>query len=188
MRPENRASGLYHRGLLYLLSGKNDLAIADFTTAIGWRHDYSDAYEARGDAYQDMGQVEKATADYAVAAQLTGDQPRALSQRCWVRAVRGHPLDRALADCNEALKDNTDDEDILQRRCFVYYKMGNFSAAVADCEAAEKLSRRFDKALYIGGLAKLKLGDTAGGNADIAAALDADYRVAELYALYGVKR
>lgn len=186
--PEWRAGAFYHRGLLYLLSGKNDPAIADFTTAISWKHDHGAAYEARGDAYQDVGQSEKAAADYAAAARLESDQPLALSARCWIRAVRGYPLDRALVECNDALKEEPDDEQILLHRCLVYYKMGNYAAAVADCGSAEKSHRRFDEALYIGGLAKLKLGDTTGGNADIDAALDADYRIADLYVLYGVKR
>jgi tetratricopeptide (TPR) repeat protein len=183
--PEVRAQGYLDRGLLYHFMGKTDLAIADYTSAIGWRNDFADAREARGDAYEDLGQQEKADSDYQTATRMAGADH---AFRCWVRAVRGHPLDRALTDCNKALKANPGDKDILQSRCFVYYRMGSYSAALADCDAAEKSHPRYSDALYVGGLSKLRLGDKAGGNADIAAALDADYRIAETYSLYGVTR
>jgi tetratricopeptide (TPR) repeat protein len=182
--PEMRAGAFYHRGLLYQLEGKYDLAIADYTSAIGWQHDFLDAYEARGDAYANFGQPGSAKADYEVTGTSRGDD----AERCWVRAVRGYPLDRALADCNAALKDYPDSSSILQSRCFVYYRMRNFAAALTDCQAAEKSHLRYDEALYVGGLAKLGLGDTKGGYADIAAARDANYQIADIYALYGVKQ
>ena len=181
--PEVRAEGYYDRGLLYEFEGKYESAIADFTSAIGWQHDYGDAYEARGDALEDLKEPEKADADYRTAKGMGGDD----AARCWTRAVRGHPLDRALADCNEALKADPGDKDILQSRCFVYYRMANYTSAIDDCAAAEKSHPHFDEALYIGGLAKLQLGDTAGGNADIAAARDANFQIADYYALFGVK-
>jgi tetratricopeptide (TPR) repeat protein len=183
-RPEVRAEALYNRGLLYQFEGKYDLAIADYTSAIGWQHDFLDAYEARGDAFADLGQPDKAKADYQVTGMDRGDD----AERCWVRAVRGRPLDRALADCNAALKGYPDNPNILQSRCFVYYRMGNYAAAVADCETAEKSRPRYDEALYVGGLAKLRQGDIIGGNADIAAAHNANYQIADIYALFGVKQ
>lgn len=185
--PDQRASGYYTRGLLYHLSGKLDLAIADYSAAIGWNHNLADAYEARGDAYADLNDKEKAAEDYAGAARLSSDGP-APSDRCWIRAIRGRPLDRALADCNEALKASPDDKDVLDSRCLVYFKMGNYAAAIADCTAVETVRKRFASSLYVGGLAKLHSGDKAGGEADIAAALDADYRIADTYALYGLTR
>lgn len=186
--PEERSVGYYTRGLLYHLSGKLDPAIADYTSAIGWNHNFGDAYEALGDAYTDLNENDKAAGAYAEAARLSSDGPAKLSGRCWVRAVRGYPLERALSDCNEALKAYSDDKDILDSRCLVYFKMGNYAAAIADCTAVEKMQKRFASSLYVGGLAKLRSGDKVGGDADIAAALDSDYRIADTYALYGVTR
>jgi tetratricopeptide (TPR) repeat protein len=187
LSPEQRAKLLYSRGLLYQLEGQNDLAVADFTSAIGWISDFSDAYEARGDAYEDAGQHDKAIADYAQAARLTPDGPGSLNGRCWVRAVRGHPLDRALADCSEALRQNPNSWNILDTRCLVYFRMGNYAAAIADCDAAVQQKPKLESAIYVRGVAKLHAGDAAGGNADIEAAKAIDYRTADYYALYGVK-
>jgi tetratricopeptide (TPR) repeat protein len=184
---EERASNYYGRGLLYQLKGEDDRAIDDFNQAIGWQRDYRDAYEARGDAFAHAGQIDKAAADYAQSAALGDDQPWNLAERCWVRAIRGYPLDRAVADCNAALKELPDQWQILYSRSFAYLRMANYPAAIADCEAANKQRERLDGALYVCGLAKLRSGDTAGGNADLAAAKDANYRVADIFALYGVK-
>jgi tetratricopeptide (TPR) repeat protein len=186
--PGQRASAYYVRGLLYHLSHKYDLAIADYSSAIGWKQNFADAYQARGDAYEDAGQHEKASADYAQAATMQSAIPDVLTARCWVRAARGHPLDRALADCNAAFKAGADSRDAYFVRCFAFYRASRYSDAVTDCDKAEPMQHRHAAALYVSGLAKLRLGDAKGGNADIAAALDADFRIADVFALYGINR
>ncbi len=182
-----RADAYYQRGTLYHLSGQLDLAIADYSKAISWNKNLADAFEARGDAYADTGDRAKAEADYAEAANQRGHGPSISADVCWIRAVRGHPLDRALEDCNGALKDDPDNTDALGYRSFVYYRMGSHALAIADCDAVLKKRARDPDALYVRGLAKLRSGDAVGGNSDVAAAKDADYRIAETYAMYGVK-
>jgi tetratricopeptide (TPR) repeat protein len=184
---EQRAYLYYTRGLLYHLSGKYELAIADYTNAIGWRRSEA-TYEARGDAYADLGEHDKASADYGQADVLRSDDPDRRKELCRIRALRGHPLDRALTDCTKALNASPDDNDILDTRCLVYFRMTNYKAAIADCTKARSINARDPTALYIEGLAKLRLGEGAESNSDIAAALDADFRVADVYALYGVTR
>lgn len=49
-----------------------------------------------------------------------------------------------------------------------------------------KLNPKVSFSLYGRGLAKLKSGDTAGGNADIVAAKAMNPKVADRYAKYGV--
>ncbi|HEX3432362.1 MAG TPA: tetratricopeptide repeat protein [Rhizomicrobium sp.] len=186
--PEARAFGYYNRGLLYHMLGKYDLAIADYTSAMGWKRNFEDALEARGDAYADAGERDKASADYAQAAALKADGPAALAGRCWARGVRGHPLDRALDDCNAALTNGADETETRLLRCFVDYRLARYADAVSDCGKAEASRARFAAALYIGGVAKLRSGDVAGGNADITAALDADHSIAVVWGLYGVRR
>jgi tetratricopeptide (TPR) repeat protein len=203
---ENRADGYYCRGILYHWSGKYELAISDYTSAIGWRRNFEDAFEARGDAYEDLGQHGKAAADYAEAASLHADDPGKLAGRCWARAVRGHPLDRALADCNAALTDGGG-QVALYDRCYLYFRMRNYVAAIADCTKAAAMTKgdNFllyldgvaqpdsrgatgrDFVLYLGGVAKLRSGDTTGGNADIAEAMKGNSKIADWYALYEVK-
>jgi tetratricopeptide (TPR) repeat protein len=183
---EDRTCMLYGLGTLHQFEGKYDLAIADYTHAIGWMRDFPDAYFARGDAYEALGQHDKALADYYAAQAGGRDEVWGIADRCWVRAVRGFPLDAALIDCNEAVRELPSAWSFLDERCFVHYRMGDYADAIADCNAALKIKDRLAPALYIGGLAKVHSGDVAGGNADIAAAKSVDYRIADAFAQFGV--
>jgi tetratricopeptide (TPR) repeat protein len=185
--PESRAQAYYQRGLYYQFSNQLDLAIADYTSAIGWKRTYEDAYAARADAYEAAGDHGRAAADYAQAAGLQADTASDLNNRCWARAMRGRPLDRALADCNAALKLNPDYPSAFDSRCLVNYRMGNYAEAISDCSEALKQERQSPYSLYTRGLAKIRSGDTRGGNADVAAAKDADRRIDERFAFWGVK-
>ncbi|MGH6889910.1 MAG: hypothetical protein ACREHF_12070 [Rhizomicrobium sp.] len=55
-----------------------------------------------------------------------------------------------------------------------------------DANAELAANPKLPSSLYVRGLAKLKSGDTAGGNADIAASWAMDAKVADEYAGYGV--
>jgi tetratricopeptide (TPR) repeat protein len=186
-RGETRACEYYARGLLYHLKGVTAHAIDDYTHAIAWMNEFGDVYAARGDAYEDEGNGEKAARDYALAARFSTDSADELTTRCWVRALRGHPLALALQDCNNALKLQPGDFNALSSRGLAYLRMGNYPAAISDCDAALTLKPRNASALFIRALAKLKAGDAAGGAADLAAARGASDKVDETFALYGVR-
>ena len=59
--------------------------------------------------------------------------------------------------------------------------------ALADYDAALAQNAKDADSLYGRGLAKLRSGDTARGNADLAAAKTIDGGIAETFARYGVK-
>jgi tetratricopeptide (TPR) repeat protein len=184
---ETRACYLYARGQLYHLQGDYSDAIDDYTAAIGWMPSYGDAYAARADAYDATGQQAKAAQDYAAAAQYSNDTPDELTERCWLRALRGRPLQPALVDCNSALRGQPNDFNALSSRGLVYLRMGNFALAIADCDAALAQKPRNGSALFIRALARLRSGDGQGGNADLAAADAAGNKVEETFAIYGLK-
>jgi tetratricopeptide (TPR) repeat protein len=89
----------------------------------------------------------------------------AWSGRCWSRAIIGQ-LEPALADCNEALRLESS-AGTRERRALVHLKSGQFDKAIADYDVALKTNPRLAGALYGRGLARLRSGDTAAGNADI---------------------
>ena len=64
--------------------------------------------------------------------------------------------------------------------------MKNYKRALADYNAALALDPKHATSLYVRGIIKRKLGDTAGGNADIQAAGKINPEVAESYAPYGL--
>ncbi|MGA7714192.1 MAG: tetratricopeptide repeat protein [Rhizomicrobium sp.] len=187
MPSERRACSYYRRGLLQHFAHFYEKAIESYTHAVALKNDFADAYAARGDTYADLGQHEKASEDYTKVALLSSVQrARDLGLRCWVRAVRGRPLDLALADCQEALRNEPNDADALAARGLVYLRMGEYDAAIDDFNAALKLNASVSDSVYLRGLAKLRLGDTAGGNADITHVAKMIPNIADRYATWGV--
>ncbi|HEY4115909.1 MAG TPA: tetratricopeptide repeat protein [Rhizomicrobium sp.] len=184
--PEDRAWAFYQRGLYYQFDHQYDRAIADYTTALGFEHNYEDALAARADAYEQSGDHPHAEADYTQADALRADNAQQLNSRCWARAIRGFPLDKALADCTASLTLKSDDPNVFDSRCLVNYRLGNYAAAISDCSENLKRYPSAAGSLYVRGLAKIKSGDTGGGNADLKAASDADWRIEKLYAFWGV--
>ena len=65
--------------------------------------------------------------------------------------------------------------------------MGQFAAAVDDYSSALRLAPNLASALYGRGLARLRQGDNAGGDRDVAAAKLIDLKVADAFARYGVR-
>jgi tetratricopeptide (TPR) repeat protein len=184
---EALGTAYYCRGQLHDLDGVRDLAIADYSSSIASNPHESGVYYARGDAYADAGQGDKAALDYAEGDRLGGNVPAKRATLCWQRAVRGRPLDRALADCDAALKSEPDNAQWLDIRGFVNFRMSRYPEAIADLDAVVKQKPRDAAALFVRGLAKLRAGDAAGGNADAEAAKNIDYHIAETYAVFGIK-
>jgi tetratricopeptide (TPR) repeat protein len=94
-----------------------------------------------------------------------------LNGRCWARAMLGKELDKALDDCNAALRRGPRNSEVLDSRGLVHLRLGQYREAIEDYDAALRLQPRLAWSLYGRGLAKQKLGDAAGGAADIAAAV-----------------
>jgi hypothetical protein len=65
--------------------------------------------------------------------------------------------------------------------------MENYQGAVADTNSALAASPKMVSSMYVRGMAKLRLGDAAGGDSDIDAAKAIDPKIADTYAGYGVK-
>jgi tetratricopeptide (TPR) repeat protein len=194
---EKRAVAYLRRGVVYGSKGDHDRAIADFSEAIRLDPQNAAAYRNRGLGYDNKGDRERAIADFDQAIRIDPKLADAYSGRCWVRAVVGRDLAGALADCNESLRLRPDEADVLNSRGLVQLKLGAFDRAVADYGAAiAKNAKDADSphgrivaadSLYGRGVAKLRSGDRAGGEADMAAAKAIKGDMATVYAGYGVK-
>lgn len=113
-------------------------------------------------------------------------QGEALNSRCWARAVLGRELDKALADCNQALEHMAKAPAVLDSRGLVRLRMGQWDKAIADYDAA--LAQRPDNAwsLYGRGVARQRKGLKAEGDADIAAALKLRPHLMDTIKTYGI--
>jgi tetratricopeptide (TPR) repeat protein len=118
------------------------------------------------------------TADSQLGALLNG--------RCWVRALANVELDKALDDCNRAIKRDGAKAAYLDSRGLVHFRRGNLAAALADYDAALKLSPQLPWSLYVRGLAKIAQGQTEAGKADQAAASAVLADIAETAAAFGI--
>jgi tetratricopeptide (TPR) repeat protein/predicted aspartyl protease len=99
----------------------------------------------------------------------------ALRERCWMRAVAGQDLPKALDDCNAALKRVDKKEAVSARiwsgRGLVRLRLGDYDKSAADYDAALSLSPKDPWALYGRGVDKTRRGKVAEGQADMASAI-----------------
>ncbi len=183
------AAGFMHRGNTYARHGDFDRAIADHSEAIHLDPKDADKFYNRGYTYSHKGDHERAVADYTSGIELDANNSRLWGQRCWSRAVIGKQLQEALEDCNRASALSPRIPQIFGFRGFVNLKLGQFQNALADYDVAFTLTKNRNNAdwLYCRGVTKLKIGDTKGGNDDLASAKAIKADIAEEYAKYGLK-
>jgi len=140
------------------------------------------AYESGKDYADALGQFD------ALIADRTTDEMRAAAYngRCWDRALMNQDLDKALNDCNQALRIAPKDADAFDSRALVHMRRGELDLALADYDAAIKAQPPTALTLYARAAARLKKGLTADSAADVAAAKKLDPRVGELAKAEGV--
>jgi tetratricopeptide (TPR) repeat protein len=98
----------------------------------------------------------------------------------------GASLDTALEDCNQALRLDGDNDFIFDARGFVELRMGLLKDAIADYQLALQRNPKLPSALFGRGIAELRSGDAARGQADIAMAETVGPGTAKNFERYGV--
>jgi tetratricopeptide (TPR) repeat protein len=174
-----------NRGLAFAAKGDHERAIADYGEAIKLNPRYAAAYSKRGELYATKGDYGRAIADYGAVIAFEPRDSDAWNSRCWARAVVDQ-LQAALADCNEALRLRPDDPHVRQPR-FHLPQARSARRRHRRLRQALKLDAKLVESLYGRGVAKLRKGDIAGGNADMAAAKAIKPGIAEELARYGVR-
>jgi len=117
----------------------------------------------------------------------------ALGNRCGAEAMANVDLDRALEDCNKALKAIPKNAPvgasaaIIANRSMVYLRQGSLDSALADCDVALKLLPKQAAARYVRGMVELKKGLPQQGQADLAAAEAQEPGIAKLFAGLGLR-
>lgn len=178
---------LYYRGLAEERSEKYEAAVRDFGLSIKVDPSFPGAWVALGQMSEKLGQTDPTMAmlDAMVAAHPNSTQ--VLNRACYIRVVRNRQLDVAQKYCDDALRIAPSDLYTLDSRCLLKFRTGDFANAIADCDAALRHNSVFPTSLYFRGLAKIRLGYTDLGKADVAAATALDANVATTFAGYGVK-
>jgi tetratricopeptide (TPR) repeat protein len=171
----------------YAAKGQLDRAIEAYDRAIAIKPDFAIAYNNRGRIYDRRRDYTRAIADYDRAVRYAPDNVRALNDACWTRAVVGRELDKALVACDRAISLRPLNANYLDSRGFVYFRLGRFADAISDYSAALARDPKMAATLYMRGVAKLRLGEKASGNIDIAGAKVLNARVDAQFTGYGVK-
>jgi tetratricopeptide (TPR) repeat protein len=185
----HHALSLYALGRLALQRGDGAAAGADFAAAVESRPQVLARLVAA--AYETDGKYAAAGPywDQAAAEATTpAGKAQALNAGCWSRAEAGVELDRALADCDEALRLHPDAPDVLDSRGLVDIRRQAFDKAVDDYSSA--LSKRPDQptSLFGRALAEARLGQTAKSDTDLAQAREVDATVEARFAKWGLNR
>jgi tetratricopeptide (TPR) repeat protein len=111
-------------------------------------------------------------------------------ERCWVRALSGQDLPKALEDCNAAFKSlgksTGTGARVLASRGLVRLRLGDYDKALADFNESLQRQPRDPWALYGRGVDEMRRGMTAQGQADIAAATALWAPIAQKYSSHGV--
>jgi tetratricopeptide (TPR) repeat protein len=103
----------------------------------------------------------------------------AFNGRCWARGLLNRELDKALSDCNAAIKADPKRSTFLDSRALVRLRRGELGQALADYDAALALAPRTAWSLYMRGVTHKRMGNAAQAAADRAAALNINPKVAE---------
>jgi tetratricopeptide (TPR) repeat protein len=147
-------------------------------------------YFQRALAYIDLGQRESALADLDMAVKLSHEDdtnlPGEYHERCILRAEAGKDMQGALDDCSKSLALRPGDARTRGTRAMIEYRMANYSAVISDCDSALEWDPSAYSCLYLRGLAKLTIGDSAGGNGDIETAKKNNPSLAKIYAGWGM--
>lgn len=139
------------------------------------------------DTLDAMGRTDEALAEFDSALAQDPKNIVLLNGRCWIRATRNRDLDKAMADCDQALTLRPKFAAALDSRALVNLRAGRFDAALRDYDAALKLAPKQGASLYGRGVVKLRLGDAAGSQADLVAARGLDKEIEGRFAEWGVK-
>jgi len=163
----------YRRGDIYKNRNQNDLALQDFNEAIKLDPQVPVYFVDRSNIYLATRQFDLAIRDLDEALRLDPkDEIEAIVNRCNVLTFKGD-FDAALADCRKGVEQHPDDYYAPSRLAFLFFKMNRLDDSIAAYDKALAFPDvdPYGKAyiLYGRGLAKLKKGDQAGGEADMTA-------------------
>ena len=130
-----------NRGIIYLKTGDEDRALADYDAAIRDNPGNVGAYVNRGEVFGHRHMRDKAIADYATALRLNPNQAEAYYNRA-LEYLKTREIDAAIHDLNSAIELKPDLCESYVRRAMAYAAKGDFSRQLSDLESAAKAETR----------------------------------------------
>ena len=140
---------------------------------------------ARGIAFAEKGQFDRAIADYDEAIRLNPQDTNAFYNRGFSYGKKGEH-DRAIADFNEAIRLDPKDAVAFGHRATAYVLNDQYDRAIADYDEAIRLDRNFALPFAGRGMAYSAKGQYGHAIADYDEAIRLDRNFAEAFALRGI--
>jgi tetratricopeptide (TPR) repeat protein len=182
------ATGPYiMRAQMFLNAKDYDKALADANQVITLDPKSSDGYAMRQQVYFAQGKPDLAVADLDQVIADHPDNGTYLNDNCWQRATHNVTLDKALAECDAAVKISPKTPAFVDSHGFVELRLGHYDQAITDYDAALALAPTEADSLYGRGVAKLRKGMSREGQADLEAARKIYAKIDEIWAGYGIK-
>lgn len=125
-------------GTDFVIAGKYDLAIDNFSKAIKLNPNFAEAYNHRGAAYSNKGDVDRAILDFTKALELKPNFYVALLNRSTAYATR-KKYKLAIADYTKIIELYPTTVSFYLLRADAYDKIGRKDLAAADRKKAKKL-------------------------------------------------
>ena len=132
--------------------------------------------------YDNLGQLSAAIKQWTLwIANHSNDimVPGAKNSRCWARMAASIELDKAMADCDDAIDDDEKDMNRRDSRGWLYLRLGKPAKARADFDIALAGKPTAAWSLYGRALAHQRLGEAAAAQADLTAARQAEPEIDE---------
>ena len=127
---------------------------------------------------------------WSVSHQQDVRLPLAFVGRCRARALANVDLQRAMKDCDSALKRATKASafyaEVSATRALLLFRLGDYDKSIADYDASLKINPKNAFALYGRGIDKLRKQKAPEGQADIAQAIALSPKIADGFARNGV--
>ena len=143
--------------------------------------DYSEAYNNRGVAYDDLRQYERAIQDYNKAIQLDPNNAEAYNNRGNAYAKGLKQYERAIQDYNKAIQLNPNDERAYNNRGISYRNLKQYERAIQDYDKAIQLNPNLYQAYNNRGNAYGNLGQYERAIQDYNKAIQLNPNYAEAY-------
>ncbi|HEY3730510.1 MAG TPA: aspartyl protease family protein [Steroidobacteraceae bacterium] len=170
----NNVDALVRRAQLRRAQGDAAGAVADLDTIDRIVPKEADLRLSLGELFGALDRIDSAISQldqWVPAHSEDAKLPRALNDRCWSRMLGNRDLDKALDDCQRAVRLSPNYAAVLNSRAWVRLRLGQPDKALTDFNAAIILVPTEAWSLYGRGVAEIRKGSTEAGRADIAAAL-----------------
>ncbi len=157
------------RGTVLTRMGQYRRAISDFDRLLKKSPDNLMYLQMRGMALEKTGRFDEAAVDLRRAAAHDTTDTNLHVMLCEALARSKKPND-AIAPCTLLLEYSPYLGEVMNWRGYAYFRLGNFTKAERDFDGAARMYPNEPVYLYERGVAKMRMGDRAGGQNDVAAA------------------